>query len=357
MLYLAPSHSFFVLFLLLFFACSYASWTQQYGDSSSTNYISSGNHSPTNIAWNYTALGDEDSASFFYGSPSMSEDGVVFIPFLEIPQYWLQVRAIAPGGKEIWMANWIGEDESCSVVDLSNTLYSSEYKLVIVSWYCTAGGAYHEKAGQVVALNATNGSLVWRSQKLKLLDSASISMSKKTVYVVSGYDCGRDNPVQSLNDQQAKQRPEKNDSIIAAIDISTGKLKWTQALEHSGCDSQFKISYLPNDLILLLVPYSLPYGPYLAGSLLGISCLEDQGSVNCSSIWRENLRLSYDAKFAFTANGSFAYGSYGFAGNPDLIFGLNTENGKLEFSNHGYCYEGTYPSGPSVDTSGIAYYK
>ena len=349
------------IILILIFRCSHASWTQQYGDSSSTNFINSGNHHslPNVSVWNYT-VHNEDSTSFFYGSPSVSEKGTVFIPFLELPEYWLQVRAVSPGGKELWMANWIGGDEACSVVDLSNTLYSSEHKLVIVAWYCTAGGAYHKKAGQVVALNASNGSRVWQSPKLKLLDSSSISMSSDTVYIVSGYDCGRDNPVQSLNAKQSQERSSnKNDSIIAAIDLSSGNLMWTQGLEHAGCDGQLKLSSLQDGSVSLLIPYNLPYGPYLAGHLLAINCHQDKAasSINCSQIWQKNLRLSYDVKFAFTSNGKCVYGSYGFAGNPDLIFGLNAVNGELLFSNHGYCDKGSYPSGPSVDATGIAYYK
>ena len=66
---------------------------------------------------------------------------------------------------------------------------------------------------------------------------------------------------------------------------------------------------------------------------------------------------NHHSLLAFTSNGKCVYGSYGFAGNPDLIFGLNAENGELLFSNHGYCDKGSYPSGPSVDATGIAYYK
>ena len=51
------------------------------------------------------------------------------------------------------------------------------------------------------------------------------------------------------------------------------------------------------------------------------------------------------------------FGSYGFAGNPDLIFAVDIENNKILFSNWGYCGSNAYPSGPAVDKQGHAYYR
>ena len=39
--------------------------------------------------------------------------------------------------------------------------------MVIVGWFCPITLEY-EKAGQLVALNATNGSVIWRTSKLNL---------------------------------------------------------------------------------------------------------------------------------------------------------------------------------------------
>ena len=52
------------------------------------------------------------------------------------------------------------------------------------------------------------------------------------------------------------------------------------------------------------------------------------------------------------------YGSYGLKGNTDTVFGIRLDTGKVVFSNKGHCDNGSYLSGPAVDTNnGHAYYR
>lgn len=46
---------------------------------------------------------------------------------------------------------------------------------------------------------------------------------------------------------------------------------------------------------VVMIPVNLPGGPYLAGDLLSFRC-HPNVSTNCSHMWLEHLRISYDAK-------------------------------------------------------------
>ena len=345
----------------LFLSSTNASWTQQYGDPASINYIPiTSNSLHIKTGWNYSVPFEHGwgAASIFYNSPAVSDKGVVFIPYLKYPEYWLQVRSVSPDGKELWLANWIGSDIACSAVFMTNTIYDSNRDMVIVGWFCPMTFEY-EKAGQLVALNATNGSIIWRTSKLKPgNDMSYISMSSDTIFLSSGYSCGRDAPrnayLQSIPQAHNELTDQKNKSRIIAVDLETGKISWSLVEHHAGCYTQTKVTSLKDGSSLVMFPVNLPPGRYPTGDLLTFIC--STSSLNCNQTWLYNLKISYDAKFAFSDNG-IMFGSYGFAGNPDLIFAVDIENNKILFSNRGYCGSNAYPSGPAVDKQGHAYYR
>ena len=236
-------------------------WSQKYGDASSTNYIEIDNSLPATSGWNYTS---NEDYSIFYGSPAVSEKGIAYLPFLEYPQYWLQLRAILPNGTLYWLANYVGGDEDCSVVFMTNAVYSQEHKLVIVGWTCLDAGAYYQKQGQVAAYDAETGSEKWHSPLLyDASDMSTVSIGNGRVYASGGYSCGRDG--------EAVQRPHKNISQVVILDITSGKFVDSINFEHVGCHSQTKLVTNGN-VTTVLFPAYLPYLLHKPnGSLL---CLE-----------------------------------------------------------------------------------
>ena len=352
-----------ILVSLLLPLYAIADWSQLYGGAHSTNYVDISRDNIV-LGWNYTV---KEEYAIFYGAPAVSETGVVYLPYLEYPQYWLQLRAVRPNGSEMWMANWIGSDDSCSVVFLTNAVYSKEHNLVVLGWTCTTAGAYYQKHGQLMAYDATDGSEVWRSQMLyDANDMSSISISSDVVFASGGYDCGRDgatlyemnrNPrlfTKSYLSSKRDLTDKNNISQIVAVDIKNGKLLHTLDIDHVGCYTQTKV--FPTDSgAKLLLPANLPDSFDCEGSLLSLKC---SSSGKCSKEWLKNIGLSWDAKFAYNRDGSIVFGSNGLKGNPDLIFGLKTDTGETLFSNKGYCNsDDDYPSGPAVDEDGNAYYR
>ena len=337
-----------ILALLLVLPCLInGDWSQQYGDPSSSNYVDiiNPNDSPITTGWNYTV--NEDYA-IFYGSPAVSEKGVVYIPFLEFPQYWLQLRAILPNGSMYWLANWVGGDEDCSVVFMTNAVYSQKHRLAIVGWTCQDAGAYYAKHGQIIAYDAETGAGKWRSPMLfDANDMSSLSISNGMVFASGGYACGRDGG--------AAQKPPKNVSQIVILDEATGTLVQSVNYPHVGCHSQTKVftkDGLTRALFLAELPYS--FRKLTNGSLLCFEC-QPKATV-CKEKWQQHLNISWDATFGLTSDG-FVFGSYGLKGNPNTIFGLDIETGKTVFSTKGFCDKDSYPSGPAVDNNGHAYYR
>ena len=152
-----------LLCLQLFFYSTLSSWTQQYGDPASTNYIPLPKTLPVKTNWNYSVPYYKIfRVSVFYNSPSLSNEGVIFIPFaitLSHPFHTLlHVRAVSPDAKELWVApHDLTIDDKCASNLLTNTLYSHEQNMVIIAWNFADEFPYYEKAGQV---NATNGSII-----------------------------------------------------------------------------------------------------------------------------------------------------------------------------------------------------
>ena len=337
------------LFILLYCAKIVPGWNQQFGDPGSTNHMMINPNAKHLIkaGWNYTQVWNHGGLFYTLGA-AMSESGVLFLPYLS---NGLQVRAIAPNGTVLWVAGNIGSDGMCSGIYMTNTVYCREHNTVIVGWMCLYIRPLFENKGQFKSLNATDGGTVWQSPILPMSDASTISISSTTLYGSGGYDCGRNMPFAKIS---KTFRPSAfNRSSIFAIGLDDGKVLWTEEVNSTACKTQTKIGRLKDGHDLVLVPIDLPPGPYDTGSLLALKC-DVTGS--CAQAWLNKLRLSYYAQYAFSSDGVI-FGSYGIAGNPDLIFGLDAETGDVLFSNRGYCVPGGYPSGPAVDEQGHAYYR
>ena len=333
-----------------------SSWTQQYGDPASTNYvpITSGSHIET--GWTYS-----NNDNGFYNSPAVSDKGVVFIPFLKVPEYSLQVRAVSPEGKQLWIADWIGGDDACSIVSMTNALYDSNRDMVVVGWFCVATQK-NERTGQLVALNAADGSHIWNESQLNPgNDMSSLSMNTDCIFLSVGYDCHRNvplntylQPYKTLPRTQNNVNDQENKSQIIVVDLATGNMLCNMLTNHSGCTAQTKLVSLKDGSSLAVVPINLPSDHSCTGDLLSLKF--SSSSAPCIFYGLNQCQFSYDSKFAFSNKGVM-FGSYGFAGNPDLIFAMDVLNKKKLFSNQGYCGPNAYPSGPAVDIQGHAYYR
>ena len=334
-----------------------SSWTQQYCDPASTNYVPITSNSPK-TDWSYSS-----NDYGLYNSPAVSEQGVVFIPYLKLPEYWLQVRAVSPDGKELWRADWIGGDNACSSVSMTNALYDSNHDMVVVGWFCVAAQKY-ERTGQLIALNAADGSQIWNGSALiPSNDMSSLSMNSDAIFLSMGYGCHQNFPLNTYL-QYSKTQPrtqdnindQENNSHVIVVDLTTGKMLCSMLTNHSGCTAQTKLASLKDGSSLVVLPINLQSGHYSTGDLLSLKFYSS--SAPCKIDWEKKLLISYDAKFAFSDNG-IMFGSYGFAGNPDLdlIFAMDIKTNKKKFSNRGYCGSNSYPSGPAVDKQGNAYYR
>ena len=335
-----------------------SSWTQQYRDPASTNYVPITSSSHIKTGWSYPTND--------YGlcnSPAVSDKGVIFIPYLKLPEIWLQVRAVSPEGREIWNASWIGGDNACSFVFITNALYDSNHDMVVVGWFCVAGQEY-ERTGQLIALNAANGLPIWNGSTLVSgNDMSSLSMNTDAIFLGMGYGCHRNFPLdtylqssETLPRIQNNINDQENKSHVIVVDLATGKMLCRMLTNHSGCTAQTKLASLKDGSSLVVLPINLPSGHYCTGDLLSLKF--SSSLAPCNNVGLNEHDISYDSKFAFSDNG-FMFGSYGFAGNPDLdlIFAMDIKTNKKLFSNRGYCDSNAYPSGPAVDKQDHAYYR
>ncbi len=363
-------HLLFVLSCSIGLCLVWGNWTQQYGDYRSTNY---GQVEPTSdlynisYAWNYTYPGPH---SYIYNSPAVSENGVVFLPYLNyapphdgVITYGLEVRAISPNGSLIWVSPDFELDFMCAVIFLTNAIYIAEKKSVLIAWTCANVFPYYEKHGRMAGIDSITGKILWKSQKLyDANDMSRLSVVSDVVYASGGYDCWKDelpvytkSPNKKDNNRQLKlgDDPHNNISRIYAFNANNGSIIWVRDYAHVGCTSQTKLFPLPNNKHMVIFPVNLLETVYLGGKLLALEC-DSQGS--CIDKWLSDVKTCWDSTFAFSDQGTL-FGGYGFDGVPDLIFGLDSNTGKISFSSIGYCEPGTYPSGPVVDKMGCAYYR
>ena len=359
-----------VLTLLSTVCLVWSDWNQQYGDYRSTNYVKVDSTSDLfNVTepWNYTYPGEY---SYMYNSPAVSETGVVFLPFLKyappnygVITYDLEVRATSPNGSIIWVAGDLGVDKTCAVIFLTNAVYLTDKKMVIIGWTCAAAFPYYEKHGQIVGIHSINGDILWKSKKLyDANDLSRLSITSNVIYASGGYDCDKEGlPLQTdarVHSAKIKGRAKLGDdsqniSRIYAFKVSDGSLIWVRNYTHVGCTSQTRLYPLANNKYMVIFPAYLLDTIYLGGKLLALEC-----DVNgeCTDKWLSDVKVCWDSTFAFSDQGVL-FGGYGFDGVPDLIFGLNIDTGEKIFSNMGYCKPGIYPSGPAVDEKGHAYYR
>ncbi len=350
--------------LLLLLACPVLTdWNQEYGDYMSSNYIKMlPSNSLYNVTgtWNYTNPGQY---SVFYQAPAISEEGTVFIPFLKYPEYDLEVIAIASNGSLLWTSQYIvGYSEIyCAAVLLTNAVYSSERRMVIIGWTCAAAFPYYRKHGGLVGLNSTTGEKMWRSPNLTdANDLSMISISSNVAYVSGGYDCWKDGSLSQarLNTKlvgfrESIEDKDNNVSQIYAISLNNGNILWKLNHTRAGCTSQTKLYPLENGRHLVIFSIELPRTYYIGGKLLALEC-DSEGS--CTQAWLSDVAVCYASTYAFSSQGVL-FGGTGFDGDPDTIFGLDVKTGKTIFKSIGYCEPGYYPSGPAVDKMGNAYYR
>ena len=292
-----------IIFLSLFVLPLASSWTQQYGDSASTNYV---NYNGRNYAvgWNITVNNNSGS------SPSVSDKGVLFYPLLG------SVLAVAPNGNILWNANL----SSLGLYNyLSNTLYSKEHDFVIV------GGLVVQNSYAVLALQASDGNVVWevRHSQLSNPQTLSISPESNAVFV------------------------SKNTTAVA-LKLENGLLLWNSShIRQLGIFMQTKVGSMidvhtgSRNNELLILP-TLAYG----GQLLAHSI-----STNIT-IWLANVRYGAGALFAFSSQLGVIFGV---AGGRGGIFGVDLRNGTVLFNTAGYC--SLWLAGPAVDDNGYAYYR
>ena len=350
----------------------YGDWNQQYGDYRSTNYVKVAYiNDDMSELWNYTYPGQY---SYIYSSPAVSEQGVVFMPFLKYSPpddgsviYDLQVRAATPNGSITWIADNLGVDKSCGSIFQTNAVYLSKQSMVVVGWTCAAGFPYYQKHAQMIGIDSVQGHILWKSQKLyDANDLSRLSVMSDIAYVSGGYSCHKDgiplrpNAMVGKPTNSAPKRNEvessrdlQNISRIYAFSVKDGSMLWAKDYLQVGCTSQTKIFPLHNNKHLVIFPTNLPQNVYFGGKLLAYEC-NSFGS--CEEKWLSDANVCWGSTFAFSDQGVL-FGGYGFDGNPDLIFGLDIKTGKKVFSNKGYCEPGVYPSGPAVSEKGDAYYR
>ena len=339
-----------LLSLLLFVVTatnqSAAVWLQDCGDQASTNFVPYVGPSPRS-GWNYTrdVPCDGGCMQLFINSPAVSEEGVMFTPFVYQNIYppLFQVRAILSNGKEKWIAHWrhMADGPSCSSLRMTNAVYSRLRNMVVVGWSCAYSFPYYAKRSRLLAHNATNGTIIWRSDVLLYNDATKIAINEQedAVYIGGGFSCDMDGLRPAQGDLS------QNVSNITAISMKDGSTMWVYTTKHAGCSMQIKLG--PQQQ--LLVPVHMPDGTDPRGKLLSLT---SNKQVN----WVASVGITRECRIAFSSHGVL-YGVYGLAGRGDLIFGLSAATGKKLFSNQGSCDPGAFPSGPAVDKEGNAYYR
>ena len=362
---MAVSSHYLVPLFLLFVVCPvFTDWTQEYGDYMSSNYVEvlpSSDLFNVTGTWNYTNPGQY---SIFYQAPAISEEGIIFMPFLKYPAYDLQVIAIAPNGTRLWTAqDIVGYSEiDCAAIFLTNAVYSSERGMIVIGWTCAAAFPYYRKHGGLVELNSKTGEKIWRSPNLTdANDLSMLTISSNVVYTSGGYDCWKDglslhsrpNPARFIKYRESTEDGHNNISQIYAISLNNGTILWKINHTGVGCTSQTKLYPLENGRHLIIIPAELPRTYYIGGKLIALEC-DKEGS--CTQKWLSDVGVCDVSTYGFSSQG-ILFGGTGFDGDPNTIFGLDLNTGKTVFKSIGYCEPGYYPSGPSVDRMGYAYYR
>ncbi len=216
-----------------------------------------------------------------------------------------------------------------------NAVYSKSLDVVVVGVECMSINPRHF---QLFGIHASNGSISWKSPVIKDMAPSTLTLSEnnKLVYLSTGIQC-------------SYMRKPTYISTQLALSLINGSVVWQNKTEnYTGCGMVTKIGKLQaSGMELLLMPD-------FAAGLTAYTL--DQGK----EVWHsQNVSVTSLVNLGISTRG-FVYGSYGqWCGAFDpVIFGVNTTNGNVTFSNKGYC-DGycRYVTGPAVDAEGNAYYS
>ena len=289
-----------------------ASWTQQYGDAASTNFVNY--RGPAHVGWKYITPPYVSQTS-----PSVSEDGVIFYPLVT------DVVAIAPNGTVLW---------KCSVTHyqktyLTNTVYSEQHGLVVVA-------AELWDTFDVVAVYSENGTIAWVSTQNDLFDATTISISVKADAIfIGGHEKG----------------------ILSALQLKDGKILWKTNISNVGIFMQTKVgpAFSKSTKQSIILPSDPFDGIGGNGNLLSYD-VSKPGTKHWNTT---NIGFSAGGLFAFSNQG-MVFGRDGGGGGPQSqqMFGLHLQRGTVAFNGPSYCQaRWSQVSGPAVDAEGYAYYK
>lgn len=289
-------------------------WTQQYGDTASTNYVPY--QGSISSGWNYTTPPFVSQTS-----PAVSKEGTIFYPLRAT------VVAILSNGTILWTSGVAPNGNAY----LTNVVVAEWVSLVIVGASWVEGDTYM----QVVALHVQNGSTAWTSQQNDLYHSTTISISQTTNSVcLGGFDKG----------------------VFAALSLEDGSVLWQKSnIYLVGLFMQTKIGFwgTGTDEEMVLLPTDPFNGAGGKGGLFSYQ-LDSSGK----TYWSVDVGFDEGALFAFSAFGIiFGFDGTGGGVGGMKTFGINATSGDIIFSNFGFCNPIIQNSGPAVDFMGYAYYS
>ena len=325
-----------VLGILCIFAPLAASWTQQYGNSASTNFVNY--QGPPYVGWNYSAEMSPGAGSTGMGSPSVSDEGMLF--------YYSKnsLIALSPKGTLLWDVEVAPIDAFDTSV--TNSVYSKVHNIAVAAanWQFLTN---HTTYFQMVAVHAGDGSVAWKVMDSDLYDATLIclSTSADAVYV-GGFDHGTFAAL-SLKDGSIVWKKTNIYQIGLFMQTKVGPTE-VSASEYEDVRTQEAV-LLPTDPVIGINPK--------AGRLFSYDV--SAGLTN----WQSDLGFSFAAKFGISNQG-MVFGSDwgGILGFGKSIFGIHSRDGSHIFNSKDYCDpsargDGSYASGPAVDAEGYAYYR
>lgn len=309
-----------LLLLSLLGAVTEASWSQQYGDCSSTSYVPF--KGTIGTEWRY--LGPRASLDNSKPhSPSVSmTNGNIYLG--------LQSRLLAISSQGAVLREYdVQQRDAEYYLETSNVVFSEKHQTVVV---IAAGDTSDHEGGQeltrISALDPSSGKVLWYKDDIKLISTNWLALSEKQglIYVLSL-------------------------KSFSAIDIKTGSIAWTQEMPWS--DLMWPIlARVSDELDLMLLPVVPGVND---GVLYAVS------TVNGELLWKQTLGFSYDGSFVISPTNGVIYGCTGLF--SDISHGkeviiLNAKDGKTLYSGAGHCSgNDTQVMTPSVDNEGNGYYR
>ena len=309
-----------LLLLSLLGAVTEASWTQQYGDCSSTSYVPFKGIIDTQ--WRY--LGPRaslDNSKPHSPSVSMS-NGNIYLS--------LESRVLAISSQGAVLREYdVQQRDAEYYLETSNVVFSEKHQSVIV---IAAGDTSDHEGGQelvrISALDPSSGKVLWYKDDNQLRATNWLVLSEKQglVYVIN------------LNG-------------FLAIDIKTGSTAWTKQMSWS--DMMWPIfTRVSDELDLMLLPV-------VPGVNDGV--LYAVNTANGELLWKQSLGFNYDGSFVISPTNGVIYGCTGLfsdISHGKEIIVLNAKDGTTLYSGAGHCSgNDTQVMTPSVDNEGNGYYR